>query len=62
MPVDPNFDIYLSLGIIVKGRTDSLKDLIEHINDLSDVTLVFTKTSGSKLRIVETGEEENFKK
>jgi len=55
--VNPDFDIYLSLGVIVKGRTEALKRLIQFAEDDPDLTLVFTKTSGSKLRIVDIEEE-----
>lgn len=57
MVENSDFDIYLSLGIIVKGRTETLKRLIKHIESNPDITLVFTKISGNKLRIVDVNEE-----
>ena len=58
MVVNPDFDIFLSLGIIVKGRTVSLKKLLDYIEDETDLTLVFTKTSGGKLKILDASETE----
>jgi len=60
MVINPDFDIYLSLGIIVKGRTDELKKLIEYIEEDTDLTLVFTKTSGGKLKIIDSSSEEKL--
>jgi len=60
MVINPDFDIYLSLGIIVKGRTDELKRLIEYIEEDTDLTLVFTKTSGGKLKIIDSSSEEKL--
>jgi len=62
MSKDADFDIYFSLGLIVRGRTDSLKDLIEYIKENPELTLVFTKTSVGKLRIVETEDNKKFEK
>jgi len=54
--VNTDFDLYFSLGIVVKGRTEPLKELIKYIESLPDVNLVFTKTSVGKLRIVDIEE------
>jgi len=57
MVTNPDFNIYLSLGVIVKGKTESLEKLIEFIENNTDLTLVFTKISGNKLRIIDVTEE-----
>ena len=57
MVTNPDFNIYLSLGVIVKGKTESLEKLIEFIENDTDLTLVFTKISGNKLRIIDVTEE-----
>jgi len=61
MVTNPDFNIYLSLGVIVKGKTESLEKLIKFIEDNTDLTLVFTKISGNKLRIVDVTGIEEFK-
>jgi len=50
---DP-FDIWMTLGIIVAGRTRDLELLLSQIKNNPDLRLVFTKTSAGKLTIKET--------
>ena len=47
------FDIYMSLGIIIRGDVDELKLLMEQIKANSKLQLVFTKSSASRLRIID---------
>ena len=54
MAEESNFDIYLTLGLIVKGTPDSLKKLIDYAESEPNLKLIFTKTSGDNLRIEES--------
>jgi len=53
---NPDFDVYVTLGIIIKGRVDSLKDLIAQIEEDDKYRLIFTKTSAGRLTIVDEGD------
>ena len=54
MAEESNFDIYLTLGLIVKDAPDSLKKLIDYAKSEPSLKLIFTKTSGDNLRIEES--------
>lgn len=49
---DP-FDIWVNLGIVIGGKTRHLEFLLTQIKQNPNLKLVYTKTSGSKLKIVE---------
>lgn len=51
---DDPFDIWLTMGIVVAGRTRHLELLLSQIKNNPDLKLIFTKTSGGKLTIKET--------
>lgn len=55
---DP-FDIWLTMGFIVGGRTRHLELLLTQIENNPDLKLVYTKTSGGKLTIIEREEKKN---
>lgn len=57
---DDPFDIWMTLGIIVGGRTRHLELLLSQIKNNPDLRLVFTKTSAGKLTIKETDRGEEY--
>jgi len=58
---DP-FDIWMNLGLVIGGRTRHLELLLAQIKNNKDLKLVYTKTSGSRLKIQEETGEEYYKK
>ena len=56
---DDPFDIWMTLGVIVGGRTRHLEIFLSQIKNNPDLKLVYTKTSAGKLTIkeVDRGEE-----
>ena len=54
---DDPFDIWMTMGVIVAGRTRHLELLLTQIKNNPDLKLVFTKPSGGKLTIVDKEED-----
>ena len=54
---DDPFDIWINMGVVVGGRTRHLEMLLTQIKHDENLKLVYTKTSGGKLEIVEKKEE-----
>lgn len=55
---DDPFDIWLTMGIIVGGRTRHLELFLTQVKNNPDLKLVYTKTSGGKLEIVEKKDDQ----
>jgi hypothetical protein len=51
---EPNFDLYITLGMVIKGKASDLQQLLDDIKTYP-VTVIFTKTSAGKLEITEIG-------
>ena len=54
---DDPFDIWITLGVVVGGRTRHLELLLSQIKNNPDLRLIFTKTSAGKLTIKEADRE-----
>lgn len=50
---DDPFDIWMTLGVVVAGRTRHLELLLSQVKNNPDLKLIFTKTSAGKLTIKE---------
>ena len=50
----PDFDIWITFGLILKGNAGEIHDLLNVIKtDFKDVKIVFTKTAIGRLMIVD---------
>lgn len=47
------FDVPITMGLVVKSNTKDLQELLDFISERPSIFLVYKKTSGGKLRLVE---------
>ena len=57
---DDPFDVWITLGVVIGGRTRHLELLLSQIKNDPDLKLVYTKTSGGKLVIKEADRGEEY--
>ena len=53
MNENSDFEISITLGLILKGTADDLQGLLNYITAHPELFLVFKRTSGGKLTIVD---------
>ena len=58
---DDPFDIWMTMGVLIGGRTRHLELLLTQIKNNPDLKIVFTKTSVGKLTIKEVDADEYYK-
>lgn len=51
--MEDTFNVHLTLGIVARGTSRDLQAVLDYIKDNPDIFLVYTKTSGGKLKLVE---------
>jgi len=48
-----DFEISVTLGLVLRANADVLQDLLNHIRDHHEIFIVYKKTSAGKLTIVD---------
>jgi hypothetical protein len=51
--MEDTFNVHLTLGLVVRASTSDLQSILDFVKENQNIFLVYTKTSGGKLKIVE---------